>query len=170
VDSEHVFVVDNDRNLWLETGPFGAQIPPPRVPVDGNVVAIQPIDASSVYVLGTDGNLWLENAPFGTVPLPPCSETHGFGKGFGCRTLIHSNVDAFVAMPGGAVYVVDGNLDLWKVGTPNIKIDGNVIAFQPLTSEQSLMRKDVRPGTEGRANRPVRRTGLLHALRPHRRP
>jgi hypothetical protein len=114
------------------------------------------VASQQIFVLGTDGNLWLENAPFGTVPLPPCSETSGFGKGFGCCTLIYSNVDAFVVMPGGPVYVVDGNLDLWQVGTPSVKIDGNVIAFQPLTPEQSLMGKRTRSATGGRANRPVR--------------
>jgi hypothetical protein len=87
-----------------------------------------------------------------------CSQTSGFGKGFGCRTLVHSNVAAFGYFPdAGGVYVVDGNLDLWQVGPPPVKIDGNVIDFQPLSPEQMLMRRADR--TEGRGTRPVRLGG-----------
>jgi hypothetical protein len=140
VDSEHVFVIGTDGNLWLEYGPFGQQIPPQRVPVDGNAIAVWAQDVDQAYVLGSDGNLWLENAPFGEVPLPPCSETSGFGQGFGCRTLVYPGVQAWSVLPG-AIYVIDFDFNLWQLGTPPILIDGNVIAFQPLTPEQELARR-----------------------------
>ncbi len=157
VDSENVYVLGTDKNLWLEQGIFGKKIPPARVQVDGNVAGMWGVDSSTVYVLGTDGNLWLEHAPFGTVPLPPCSQTSGFGKGFGCRDLIFSNVLAFGYFPdAGGVFVVDGNLNLWQVGTPSVQIDGNVIAFQPLSSQQMLFRKDIGTGKGLSVTRPVR--------------
>ena len=59
-----VWVLDNERNLWLCSSPFGSS----RQQIDGNVLAFQPLDIDHVVVLGTDGNLWLEQAPFGHVP------------------------------------------------------------------------------------------------------
>ncbi|HUI21767.1 MAG TPA: hypothetical protein VLZ74_12080 [Methylocella sp.] len=170
VDSEHVYVVDNNNNLWLEQGPFGRQIPPSHIPVDGNVAGIWAVDSEEIYVLGTDGNLWLENAPFGVVPLPPCSQTSGFGKGFGCRTLIYSNVAAFGVFPdAGGIFVTDGNLDLWQLGTPNVQIDGNVIDFQPLSTEQMLARAESHSKPGASSTRPVRPTGIKRPSRPRKR-
>jgi hypothetical protein len=159
VDSQHVFVIDSNNDLWLDSGSFAwGQIPPARVHVDGDVAGIWAIDAEEIYVLGNDGNLWRENAPFGAVPLPLCSQTSGFGKGFACRTLIFSNVDAFGVFPdAGGTYVVDGNLDLWSLGTPNVKIDGRVIAFQPLSSAQASLRAKGRASKGPRTPRMVRR-------------
>jgi hypothetical protein len=171
VDSNHVFVLGTDHNLWLEQGPFGHQIPPPRGPVDSNAALVQAIDAGQAFVVGTDDNLWLENAPFGVVPLPPCSQTSGFGQGFACRDLIFSNVAAFGYFPeGGGVYVVDGNLDLWQVGPPNLLIDRHVIAFQALSSDQAQLRTNIRPRTGGPSPRPLRASRPKHSSSRHRRP
>jgi hypothetical protein len=155
VDSNHVFVLGTDGNLWLEQGPFGSQVPPPRVPVDANALLVQAIDAEQAFVVGSDLNLWLENAPFGQVPLPPCSQTSGFGQGFACRNLIFSNVAAFGYFPdAGGVYVIDGNLNLWQVGPPNLQIDGTVIDFQPLSSAQTQLRTNITTRTGGGVPRP----------------
>jgi hypothetical protein len=144
IDSDHVFVLGTDHRLWLEYGPFGQQIPPLRQPVDANAMLVQAIDAEQVFVVGSDLNLWLENSPFGQVPLPPCSQTSGFGQGFACRDFIFSNVAAFGYFPdAGGIYVIDGNLDLWQVGPPNTQIDGRVISFQPLSSEQTQLRTNI---------------------------
>jgi hypothetical protein len=156
VDSTHVFVADRNNNLWLDQGDWGS-IPPLRTAVDGNVADFLAVDAETVYVLGTDGNLWLENAPFGTVPLPLCSETSGFGQGFGCRTLIASNVLAFDYFPdAGGLFFIDGNDNLWQA-SPLVQIDGNVYSFQPLAPEQSLMAKRLRKGTTAQARPPLGR-------------
>ncbi len=165
VDSNNVYVIGKDGNLWLESGPFGSKVPPPRVQVDGNALGVWGVDAEEAFVLGSDLNLWQVNAPFGKVPLPDCSQTSGFGKGFGCRTLVHSNVAAFGYFPdAGGVYVIDGNLDLWQVGPPPVKIDGNVIDFQPLGPEQMLMRRADRGARRG-TTRPARVGGLNRAGR-----
>jgi hypothetical protein len=154
VDSQNVFVLGTDGNLWLEPA-GGHKVPPPRVQVDGNAAGVWAVDAETVYVLGTDSNLWLEHAPFGVVPLPSCSQTSGFGKGFGCRDFIYSNVAAFGYFPdAGGVYVIDGDLNLWQVGPPPVQIDGNVIDFQPLSQEQSLAQ--IRSRGRRAAPRPVR--------------
>ncbi|MGA2292290.1 hypothetical protein [Bradyrhizobium sp.] len=154
IDSTHVFVADRNNDLWLDQGPWG-QIPPLRTHVDGNIGDFLAVDAETVYVLGQDGNLWLENAPFGTVPLPPCSETSGFGQGFSCRTLVASNVLAFdYFADGGGVFYIDGNDNLWQA-SPLVQIDGNVYSFQPLSPEQSLMARRVRSRAAARPQRPV---------------
>jgi hypothetical protein len=133
VDSSTVFVVDFNNNLWLEIGPFGLEIPPPRVPVDGNVDYFVAIHRDEVYVVGLDGNLWLERAPFGVVPLPACSQTSLQG----CRQLIASNVLGFEYLfPLGGLFVLYN--ELWQLGTPNVKIDENVQYFWPLSSEQTF--------------------------------
>jgi hypothetical protein len=155
VDSTHVFVADRNNDLWLEQGPWG-KIPPLRTHIDGNVGDFLAVDAEMVYVLGTDGNLWLENAPFGTVPLPLCSETSGFGKGFGCRTLVASNVLAFDYFPDAGVFFIDGNDNLWQA-SPLIQIDGNVYSFQALSSAQSLMTRRMRSRAAVRSAGPVAR-------------
>jgi hypothetical protein len=139
VDFNHVYVIGTDGNLWLEYGPFGQQVPPERVQVDGNAIGIWGQDVDQAYVIGFDANLWLENAPFGQVPLPPCSETSGFGQGFGCRTLIYPGVQAFDVSSDWGVQVIDMNFNLWQLGTPPVLIDGNVLAFQPLSIEQELV-------------------------------
>lgn len=137
VDSDTVYVVGTDGNLWLEFGPFGNQVPPNRVQVDGNVLSFWAVDDNIAYVEGTDLNLWQENAPFGTVPLIPCSDTSGFGQGFGCRNFLSSNVAAFGYFPyAGGVYVIDGDLNLWQLGTPPVLIYEGVISFTPLNPEQ----------------------------------
>jgi hypothetical protein len=144
VDSNNVFVIGTDNRLWLELGPFGQQIPPPRVPVDNNVAAVQPVSAEEVFVLDWDGNLWRENAPFGnSVPLPPCSETSGFGQGFGCRDLIYSRVAAWDYFGDtGEIFVIDFDFNLLEVSqSPPNMIDGNAIAFWPLSSQMMLRRK-----------------------------
>lgn len=85
VDSNHVFVVDTDNKLWVESVPFGHQMPPQRAAVDDIVDRVEPVDAEKVFVLDLHGNLWRENARFHAIPLALCSETSGFRKGFGCR-------------------------------------------------------------------------------------
>jgi hypothetical protein len=164
VDSQHVFVVDAQNNLWLDAGSF----PPGKVQVDGDVAGIWAVDAETVFVLGLDGNLWLETAPFGVVPLPLCSQTSGFGQGFACRTLVASSVDAFGFFPdAGGVFVIDFNLDLFQV-SPRTQIDGNVIDFYPLSPGQSLMgeRRHARPAL--RMVRPTRPIGLGRSRLPRR--
>jgi hypothetical protein len=171
VDSDHVFVLGTDHNLWLEQGPFGQQIPPLRTPVDANAALVEAIDADQAFVVGTDDNLWLENSPFGVVPLPPCSQTSGFGQGFRCRDFIFSNVAAFgYFQDAGGMYVVDGNLDFWQVGPPNVQIDGSVIAFQPLSSEQTQLRTNIRHRSGRRTLRPVRASRHRHSSHLLRRP
>jgi hypothetical protein len=156
VDSQNVFVIDAQNNLWLDVGSF----PPGKVHVDGDVAGIWAVDAETVYVLGRDGNLWLENAPFGAVPLPPCSQTSGLGQGFGCRTLIASRVDAFGYFPdAGGEFIIDFNLDLFQL-SPLTQIDGKVIDFYPLAPGQSLMGARRRMPPAARAGRPTRPIGL----------
>ena len=129
-----VYVLGSDGNLWFETGPFGGQIPPNRLQVDGNASAFQALDGNNVFVLGTDGNLWLETWPFGNV-----AET------IQTRLQLDGNVSAFQAVVSGfgqKVFVLgkDGNLwwEPWPSGdvaqtiAERQIIDANVQAFQPL--------------------------------------
>jgi NHL repeat len=129
-----IYVLGSDGNLWLETGPFGKQIPPPRLQVDGNVSAFQALDGNNVVVLGSDGNLWLETWPYGDV-----------AQTIKNRKQVDANVAAFQAITssyGNKVFVLgtDGNLwcEPWPTGdvTQTIKtrqqIDGTVKAFQAL--------------------------------------
>ena len=66
-----VFVLGTDKNLWLESPPYGQQS---RAQVDGNVGAVQSLGSTdNVLVLGTDRRLWYEQGPFeqnGPVPPP----------------------------------------------------------------------------------------------------
>lgn len=169
IDSNHVYVIGKDGNLWLEQGPFGQQVPPVRVLVDSNALEVWGISTGEAYVLGTDLNLWLEHAPFGTVPLPPCSQTSGFGKGFGCRDLAWSYVAAFGYFPdAGGLYVTDGNLNLWFVGQPGgtaVQIDGTVIDFQPLSFDQMMLRKGGQAGRARAVHPPVRLGRGRHFVR-----
>jgi len=142
VDSGHVFVVGSDGNLWLELGPFGQQIPPRRVHVDDNVADVLPVSAEDVFVLDRYGNLWREHAPFGQIPLPPCSETSGFGKGFGCRDLIHRRVAGY-GFFDDTIFIIDFDLNLIQISQgPPTTIDRNVIDFHPLTSNLMMSRRN----------------------------
>jgi hypothetical protein len=120
IDDNTIYVLGTDGNLWLEhavNGKFG-QVPPPREPVDGNVLAFQAVDANTIFVLGTDGNLWLEhaiNSKFGQVPPP--------------RELVDGNVIAFQAIDVNSVFVLDkGGLYLDHVKQ---SIDGRVLPILP---------------------------------------
>jgi hypothetical protein len=146
-DSDNVFVMDNSRNLWLTNGQR-------QVQVDGHVNSFLAVDAETVYVVGTDSKLWVEHAPFGTVPLPPCSQTSGFGQGFGCRDLVYPEVAAFDVSAEG-IFVIDGNLDLWQLGPSPVKIDGNVIDFQPLSGMQATLHSVLASKTEAAVRRLV---------------
>lgn len=87
--NQQIFVLGSDGNLWLEDGPFGKQIPPPRVQVDGSVnlnAAFQAFFWNEVFVCGSDGNLWLEQGPFGTVPLDLSGQKHTFSY---CNRNVH---------------------------------------------------------------------------------
>src|SRR5271170_2897499 len=57
-----------DGNLWLEFSPFGT-VPPSRVLIDSNVLAMQPLDINDVIVLRTDGTLWLEQGSSASTPV-----------------------------------------------------------------------------------------------------
>jgi Pectate lyase superfamily protein len=74
-DSQTVLVLElgTDGNLWLEHGPFGTNVPPPRDPVDSNVLTFQGLAKNSVLVLDSNGGLWLESAPFGRANRKPVS-------------------------------------------------------------------------------------------------
>jgi len=137
IDSNTVFVLDPQNNLWLYSGPFGG--PPTRVPVDGNVGQFQAVTSREVYVLGLDGKLWLEFAPFGAVPLPTCTQIPGQG----CRLLVTSNVpnvSSFNVLAEGEIYVLDTSNILRQIpsplgagaGNPPVIIDENVFYFQPV--------------------------------------
>ena len=140
MNSEQVYVLGTDGNLWLEhsvNGKFG-QVPPPRDHVDGNVAAFValPQDVNTIYVLGIDGNLWLEhsvNGKFGQVPPP--------------REHVDGNVIAFqpidYAYTSVNVLGEDGNLWLehsvngkfGQVPPPREHVDGNVMAFQAFSAD-----------------------------------
>jgi hypothetical protein len=95
-----VWVLDNERNLWLCSSPFGST----RQQIDGNVLAFQPLDIDHVVVLGTDGNLWLEQAPFGHVPPS--------------RQQIDGNVMEFAATDENNVLVLGTDGQLWWEQAP----------------------------------------------------
>lgn len=129
-----VYVLGSDGNLWLETGPFGNQIPPRRLQVDGSVSAFQALDGNNVFVLGSDRNLWLEMWPYGNI-----------AQTVKTRLQVDANVGAFqviVSPYGNKVFVLgtDGNLwsETWPSGSvaQTIKtrqqIDANARAFQAL--------------------------------------
>lgn len=129
-----VYVLGSDGNLWLETGPFGNQIPPSRLQVDGNVAAFQALDSNNVFVLGSDRNLWLEKWPYGNI-----------AQTIRTRLQVDANAGAFQAIVspyGNKVFVLgsDGNLwcETWPSGdvSQTIKtrqqIDASVRAFQAL--------------------------------------
>jgi hypothetical protein len=124
LDGNMAFVLGDDGNLWLETGPWGT-VPPARTQVDGNVAACQPLGPDSVYVLGSDGNLWLETGPWGTVPP--------------ARTQVDGNVINFQALDATQVYVLGSDRNLWFESGPwgtvppqRTQVDGNVNTFQAL--------------------------------------
>src|SRR5258708_3696446 len=61
IDFSYVLVLDTDGNLWREF--VSGTVPPPRVQVDANVVAVEPLADSNdpnLFVLDRDGNLWRE--------------------------------------------------------------------------------------------------------------
>ncbi|MGC1321714.1 MAG: hypothetical protein WA849_06005 [Candidatus Udaeobacter sp.] len=129
-----IYVLGSDGNLWFETGPFGNQVPPPRLQVDGNVAAFQALDGNNVVVLGTDGNLWYEVWPFGNVQ-----------EVIKNRKQVDGNVGAFQAVLSGYgnnIFVLGTDGNLWCETWPpvNVKetiktrkqIDANVGAFQAL--------------------------------------
>ena len=95
-----VWVLDNERNLWLYSTPFGST----RQQIDGNVLAFQPLDIDHVVVLGTDGKLWLEQAPFGHVPPS--------------RQQIDANVMEFAATDENNVLVLGTDGRLWWEQAP----------------------------------------------------
>ena len=136
LDTNTVYVLGEDGNLWLEHGGNDewGQVPPPRERVDGNVRAFQALDANNVYVLGSNGNLWLEhsvNGKFGQVPPP--------------RDHVDGNVAAFQAMNSEQVYVLGTDGNLWlehsvngkfgQVPPPRDHVDGNVAAFVALPQD-----------------------------------
>jgi hypothetical protein len=120
VNSNYIFVLGNDGNLWLDTGPFGT-VPPSRQHVDTNVRSIGALGVYAfLWVLGTDGNLWLELSPFGTVPPQ--------------RVLIDSNVNLFQPLDLNDVIVLRNDATLWleqgSSGTPKrTQIDATVMEF-----------------------------------------
>jgi hypothetical protein len=134
VENMVVYVLGSDGNLWCELGPFGGQIPPYRLQVDGNVSAFQALDGNNVFVLGTDGNLWLETWPFGNV-----------AQTIQTRLQLDGNVGAFQAVSSGfgqKVFVLGNDRNLWWEPWPTGDvaqtiaerqiIDSNVQAFQAL--------------------------------------
>jgi len=86
-----VWVLGTDGNLWLEFSPFG-NVPPSRVLIDSNVLAMQPLDLNDVIVLRTDGTLWLEQGSSANT--------------FVTRTQIDGNVMEFAAADNSQVLVL----------------------------------------------------------------
>jgi hypothetical protein len=136
VDENNVFVLGSDRNLWLETAPFGFQIPLPpnqRPQVDGKVLEFTVNSINSLYVLGTDRNLWLEFGPF--VPngkVPPL------------RTYIDGNVGAWQPTSGSDVFVLGTDHKLWREWSPygqanRAQIDANAESIQSLDSTGNIL-------------------------------
>ena len=125
VDSNNVFVLGTDNKLWLEFGPFGQLIPPRRVPVDDNVDFATPLSAGDVFVLGLNGNLWREHVG-------------------AARDFIYSPVVAWDFLEDtGEIFVIDWDFNLLEIGqSPATTIDGNAVAFQPLTSTQTMLRRN----------------------------
>ncbi len=79
-DTSNVAVLGFDRNLWLETGPWG-QIPPSRQQIDANVNTFVSTGGPNEFaIIGSDNKLWFATAPWGQVPPQ--------------RTLIDANVQA----------------------------------------------------------------------------
>jgi len=137
-----IYVLGSDGNLWFETGPFGTQIPPPRLQVDGNVIAFQALDGNNVVVLGSDGNLWLETWPYGNVQ-----------QTINTRSQIDGNVAAFqvvISGFGNNAFVLGSDGNLWRETWPpsgNVnrtiatrqQIDGQVKAFQAMDVDDVIV-------------------------------
>jgi hypothetical protein len=133
VENMVLYVLGSNGNLWLESGPFGNQIPPPNsLQVDANVIAFQGLDGNNVFVLGQNGNLWLEMWPFGN-QIPPN------------RLQLDGNVRAFQAIQSGfgdKVFVLGTDDNLWWEPWPTgsvantiaerLIVDANVQTFQVL--------------------------------------
>jgi hypothetical protein len=100
-----ILVLGSDRNLWLEQGPFGQNVPPSRQQIDGNVLAFQALSNTDVFVLGSDGNLWHEHGPFGQQIPPP-------------REQVDGKVVAFQALSDTEVFVQGSDGNLWLEHAP----------------------------------------------------
>jgi hypothetical protein len=107
-DTAVVYVLDRQRNLWVEKPPFGVPNIPPkgRLQVDGNVKTFRQAEGETLFVLSTDdnGTLWFEFPPYGR-KIPPE------------RVQIDSNVATFGVVIADEYYVYvldrDGALWLW---------------------------------------------------------
>jgi hypothetical protein len=123
-----IYVLGSNGNLWMETGPFGNQIPPPRIQVDGNATGFQALDGNNVVVLGSDRNLWFETWPFGN-QIPP----HRVQVDAGVR-LFNTVLSPF----GNTIFVLRTDNSLWSENWPpsgeRQRIASNVVVadFQPI--------------------------------------
>jgi hypothetical protein len=131
-----IYVLGSDGNLWFETGPFGSQVPPPRLQIDGNVAGFQALDSNNVVVLGSDENLWWEIWPYGNVE-----------QTIQNRKQIDGNVGAFQVVQslfGNEAFVLGTDGNLWSETWPPTgdvtqtietrqRIDTNARAFMALS-------------------------------------
>lgn len=131
LNTQPIFVLGSNGNLWLEPGPYGKLPPPGRQQVDGNVGTFQAVDANHIFVLGANGNLWFEQAPFDKVPPPG-------------RQQVDANVQGIQAINANQIFVLGTNGNLWLEQAPFGKlpppgrqqVDGNVGSFQALNLNQ----------------------------------
>jgi hypothetical protein len=97
-----VYVLSRDGDLWYEH--VFDQPDQPRLQVDGQVAAFQPVDLlDNLYVLGTDGNLWLEHSVNGA-----------WGKVPPVREPIDGNAMAFQAFDPATIFVLGTDGALWN--------------------------------------------------------
>jgi hypothetical protein len=120
-----VFVLGSNGNLWLEFGPFGFEVPPPRVQVDGNVKAFQAFSSTLVFVLGSNGNLWLEFGPFGAEVPPPRVQVDGNVKAF--QTIANSDSELLVLGTDSNLWLEHGPFGV--VPPTRQLVDRDVVGF-----------------------------------------
>ena len=137
VDSQHVFVMTTDQNLWFEQAPFGAAN---RQIVDGTTLSFQAIGVNDVFVLGVDRKLWFEHAPWGHAPP--------------ARQQVDGNVRLYQAIDSQHVLVLGTDGSLWLESGPfgtvppsRVRVDTGVKAFRGLapkltTSSVFVLRND----------------------------
>lgn len=101
IDTQHVYALGTDANLWLEQGPFGSASPA-RTQVDGGISTFQALQdgTHNVLVMDEEGNLFLDSPPFGTAPP--------------ARVQVDYSVRSFQALNSQTIFVLgsDGNLSI----------------------------------------------------------
>ncbi len=133
IDTQHVYVLGSNGNLWLEHGPY-TTVPPARQQVDADVTTFQSAHdgTGNVLVLDMMNNLWLESPPFGTVPP--------------ARQQVDGGVRAFQSIDSSTVFVLGNDGTLWfetgpfsTVPPSRQTVDANVRDFHALSANKVLV-------------------------------